>query len=117
VELLMFRLGRMALMAVLTASALVLGGAVVTSTEARAGSSTGTWRNGMQAGPGGVGCYNQGCAARNYARPAPSYRRSGEYRMNRRYHRSSDYGMDRGYRRHRGYESYRGRESYGRDRY
>src|SRR3954447_6827656 len=101
----MFRLARMALMAVVAASALVLGGAVVSSTQAQAGASTGTWRNGMQAGPGGVGCYNQGCAARNYARPAPRYRRSGEY------------GMDRGYRRHRGYESYRRRESYGRDRY
>src|SRR5215218_5110006 len=101
----MFRLARTALMAVVTASALFVSGAVVTSTDAQAGASTGTWRNGMQAGPGGVGCYNQGCAARNYARPAPRYRHSSEYRM------------DRGYRRHRGYDDYRGRESYGRDRY
>jgi len=37
-----------------------------------AGASTGTWQNGMQAGPAGVGCYDRGCAARNYDR-RPTY--------------------------------------------
>ena len=36
---------------------LALGGALVTSAPAEAGSGTGTWRNGMVAGPAGVGYY------------------------------------------------------------
>ena len=36
---------------------LALGGSLATSAPAEAGSSTGTWRNGMVAGPYGVGYY------------------------------------------------------------
>jgi hypothetical protein len=72
------------------AAALTMGGAVLVSSPAEAGASTGTWRNGMVAGPRGVGCYDPSCAVRNYGyrrsvrpdygyRPVqayPSYRRS-----------------------------------------
>ena len=123
VESCMPRLVRMTLIGAAAILGLALSMPVVTSTQVQAGASTGTWRNGMQAGPGGVGCYNRGCAVRNYARPAPSYRRSSEYGTERRYRRSSGYGRDRGYHGHReygsyrGYRSYRGPESYSRDRY
>lgn len=68
-------------------AALTLGGAVLATGEAQAGASTGTWRNGMVAGPGGVGCYDPECAARNYGRRAyrpvqayPEYRSRRAYR-------------------------------------
>lgn len=66
-------------------AALALGGAVLASTTntAEAGASTGTWRNGMVAGPYGVGYYG-----RQAYRPGGygyGYRPSG-------YHRSRNYG-------------------------
>jgi hypothetical protein len=91
-ECMMFALGRNTLTAGL--AALALGGAVLAAGPAQAGASTGTWRNGMVAGPGGVGCYDRGCAARNYGyRPSYGYRQVQEY------------------------PGYRGRRSYGRDCY
>ena len=65
---------------VLTAgfAAMVLGGALLTSVPAEAGARTGTWRNGMVAGPRGV-VYNGGYAYR----PARyGYRGGGYYRRN-----------------------------------
>jgi len=44
-------------------AAMTLGGALLASAPAEAGASTGTWRNGMVAGPRGVGYYG-GYAAR-----------------------------------------------------
>src|SRR4051812_15889528 len=92
-ECLMFALPKNTLIAGL--AALALGGTIFAAGPAAAGASTGTWRNGMVAGPGGVGCYDPGCAARNYG-----YRRSYGYRPVQE---------DRGY----GY----GRRGYGRDCY
>jgi hypothetical protein len=69
-------------------SALALGGALLlASAPAQAGASTGTWRNGMQAGPYGVGCYDARCASRNYGyrrayRPVQAY---PSYRSRRAY--------------------------------
>ena len=54
-------------------AALALGAVALSAGPAQAGASTGTWRNGMQAGPGGVGCYDPGCAARNYGYGQPRY--------------------------------------------
>ena len=81
-------------------AALALGGTIFAAGPAAAGASTGAWRNGMVAGPGGVGCYDAGCAARNYG-----YRRSYGYRPVQEY-------RGYGYGRH-GY----GRHGYGRDCY
>jgi len=79
-------------------AALALGGAVLTwSPPADAGSSTGTWRNGMQAGPVGPGYYGPG--GRYYGHPR-SYGRRG-------------YDDGPGYRR-RGYDGYREESVYGR---
>lgn len=64
---------------------MMLAGGAVTS-PAEAGASTGTGRNGMVAGPAGVGCYDPSCAARNYARsPARAYRDDDGYRRGRGY--------------------------------
>jgi hypothetical protein len=59
-------------------AALALGGAVLASAPAEAGASTGTWRNGMVAGPYGAGYYGGGgYRARGYGyRPAYGYHRS-----------------------------------------
>jgi hypothetical protein len=64
------------------ATALTLGVGVFAAAPAEAGASTGTWRNGMVAGPYGVGCYDRSCAARNYGygRERRSYRSSYRYR-------------------------------------
>jgi hypothetical protein len=89
---------------------MMLAGGALTS-PAEAGASTGTWRNGMQAGPAGVGCYDRACAARNYGRaPARGSRGDDGYR------RSRGFRDDDGYRGTRGYRAYGGREEYGRDR-
>jgi hypothetical protein len=61
-------------------TALVMGGAMLSSTPAQAGASTGTWKNGMVAGPYGVGCYDARCAARNYGYRGSPYRRHRHYR-------------------------------------
>ncbi len=73
--------------------ALALGGALFTWTgPASAGAGTGTWRNGMVAGPYGVGCYDGRCARRNYGyRPVQAY---PEYRVRRSY-RERDCYMER----------------------
>lgn len=64
-------------------AALALGGAVMASTvPAEAGASTGRWRNGMVAGPAGVGYYGR------HAYHPGSY----GYRPARSYHRSRNYG-------------------------
>jgi hypothetical protein len=60
------------------AAVLALGGAMVTPAPAEAGARTGTWRNGMVAGPYGVGYYGRP-AYRSYGygyRPAYYGRRS-----------------------------------------
>jgi len=77
-ECMMFSLARNSLTAGL--AALALGAAVLSAGPAQAGASTGTWRNGMEAGPGGVGCYNRGCAARNYGYGQGYGRRGYGYR-------------------------------------
>jgi hypothetical protein len=70
-------------------AALALGGAILaSSTEAQAGASTGTWRNGMVAGPYGAGYYG-----RQAYRPAaygyrPGYGGYGGYG----YHRHNNGG-------------------------
>jgi hypothetical protein len=69
----MLRCTRNVVMAGLTA--LFMGGAMLASVPAQAGASTGTWKNGMVAGPYGVGCYNARCAARNYGYRGSPYRR------------------------------------------
>jgi len=75
----MFALPRNTLTAGL--AALALGGAILAAGPAAAGASTGTWRNGMVAGPAGVGCYDPGCAANNYGyRRSYGYRPAQEYR-------------------------------------
>lgn len=76
----MFAIARKTL--VIAATVLTLGGGVLASAPAEAGASTGTWRNGMVAGPRGVGCYDRSCAVRNYGygRERPSYRSSYGYR-------------------------------------
>jgi hypothetical protein len=59
-------------------AAMVLGGTLLmTSAPAQAGASTGTWRNGMVAGPYGVGYYRgYGYRPARYGyRPARAYRR------------------------------------------
>jgi hypothetical protein len=65
--------------ALLTAgfAAMVLGGTLLSSAPAQAGASTGTWRNGMVAGPYGVGYYRgYGYRPAGYGyRPARAYRR------------------------------------------
>jgi hypothetical protein len=95
-ECTMFDLARNTLTA--GVAALALGAAALSAGPAQAGASTGTWRNGMQAGPGGVGCYDQGCAARNYGYGQPGY----GYR-----HGHS------GYRPVQAYPAYRSHRSYG----
>src|SRR3954454_4055928 len=53
-------------------AALMLGGAILASaTSAEAGAGTGTWRNGMVAGPYGAGYYGHGYGPARYG-----YRRS-----------------------------------------
>jgi hypothetical protein len=53
-------------------AALMLGGTILASaTSAEAGASTGTWRNGMVAGPYGAGYYGHGYGPARYG-----YRRS-----------------------------------------
>jgi hypothetical protein len=85
----MLRFTRCGVLAAL--SALVIGGAMLMPAPAEAGASTGTWKNGMVAGPYGVGCYNARCAARNYGyRSAPRrhhYRSMRAYPTYRRHHR------------------------------
>jgi len=65
--------------AILTAgfAALTLGGALLASAPAEAGARTGTWRNGMVAGPYGVGYYGPyGYRPAGYGyRPRAYYRR------------------------------------------
>ncbi len=64
--------------ALLTAgfATLALGGALLTSEPAEAGSRTGTWRNGMVAGPAGVGYYGgYGYRPARYGYRAPGYYR------------------------------------------
>jgi len=65
--------------ALLTAgfAATLLGGTLLASAPAQAGASTGTWRNGMVAGPYGVGYYRgYGYRPARYGyRPARYYRR------------------------------------------
>ena len=58
-------------------AAMVLGGTLLTSAPAQAGAGTGTWRNGMVAGPYGVGYYRgYGYRPARYGyRPARAYRR------------------------------------------
>ncbi len=65
---------------VLTAgfAVLALGGALLASAPAEAGASTGTWRNGMVAGPRGVGYY--GGYGYGYRPAGYGYRPYGYYR-------------------------------------
>jgi hypothetical protein len=64
------------------------------SPSAEAGASTGTWRNGMRAGPVGPGHYGPGGS---YYAPRPHYRRD------RGYYGRGNYG-DNGYRAQRRYQ-------------
>ena len=82
-------------------AALVIGGTTLASAPAQAGASTGTWKNGMVAGPRGVGCYDARCAARNYGYRGVPHRRH-HYRSvdvypsyRARYHRRCHYERTR----------------------
>ncbi len=83
---------------------LALGGSLATSAPAEAGSSTGTWRNGMVAGPYGVGYY--GPDGRYYREGRRSGRRGyvREYRRAPR-HYGGYYVYENPYARPRGYRS------------
>src|SRR5689334_19621001 len=94
---------RMTSLALTLAASVLLFGAGIG--PAAAGASTGTWKNGMQAGPAGVGCYDRGCAARNYGR-RPAYGSARRIYPRTAYPRTTYPRMGRAH-------SYRGGPAYG----
>lgn len=69
-------------------AAVSLSGAVLAAGPAQAGASTGTWRNGMVAGPYGPGYYGSGRGPRDYGddyRDTARYEQQDCYMLRRRF--------------------------------
>jgi hypothetical protein len=87
---------------VLAGAVIAAGSVLATALPAEAGASTGTWRNGMVAGPYGAGHYGRSAAPRDYYGGARNDYRDG-------YRGASDYGGQECYTERRRMVDHRGR--------